>query len=58
MSRPVVVTGLGLVSCAGEGIEAHLAALDAGAAPRTDAETFAPYCVHPAPPITWDSTLR
>lgn len=57
MSRPVVVTGLGLVSCAGEGIEAHLAALDAGAVPRTDAETFAPYCVHPAPPITWDGQI-
>lgn len=27
MSRPVVVTGLGLVSCAGEGVDAHLAAL-------------------------------
>ena len=57
MSRPVVVTGLGLVSCAGEGIDAHLAALDAGAAPRTDTETFAPYCVHPAPPITWDQQI-
>ena len=31
MSRAVVVTGLGLVSCAGEGIAAHLDALDAGA---------------------------
>lgn len=57
MSRPVVVTGLGLVSCAGEGIDAHLAALDAGAAPRTDTETFAPYCVHPAPPISWDQQI-
>jgi 3-oxoacyl-[acyl-carrier-protein] synthase II len=57
MNRPVVVTGLGLVSCAGEGVEAHLAALDAQAAPRTDTETFAPYPVHPAPAIAWDGQI-
>ncbi len=57
MNRPVVVTGLGLVSCAGEGVDAHLAALDAGAAPRTDTETFAPYPVHPAPAIAWDGQI-
>ncbi|MCJ2144609.1 beta-ketoacyl-ACP synthase [Methylobacterium sp. E-066] len=57
MSRPVLVTGLGLVSCVGEGIDAHLAALESGAAPRADTETFAPYCVHPAPPIAWDGQI-
>jgi 3-oxoacyl-[acyl-carrier-protein] synthase II len=57
VSRPVVVTGLGLVSCAGEGVEAHLAALDAEAAPRADRETFAPYPVHPAPAIAWDGQI-
>lgn len=57
MTRPVLVTGLGLVSCVGEGIAAHLAALDSDAAPRTDTETFAPYCVHPAPPIAWDGQI-
>jgi 3-oxoacyl-[acyl-carrier-protein] synthase II len=57
MNRAVVVTGLGLVSCAGEGIAAHLAALDAEAAPRTDTETFAPYPVHPAPAIAWDGQI-
>jgi 3-oxoacyl-[acyl-carrier-protein] synthase II len=57
MSRPVVVTGLGLVSCAGEGVEAHLAALDGAGAPRTDAKTFAPYPVHPAPAIAWDGQI-
>ena len=57
MNRPVVVTGLGLVSCAGEGVETHLAALDAQAAPRTDTETFAPYPVHPAPAIAWDGQI-
>ncbi|MDP4025558.1 beta-ketoacyl-ACP synthase [Methylobacterium sp. NEAU 140] len=57
MSRPVVVTGLGLVSCAGEGLAAHLAALDAGTPPRTDAATFAPYSVHPVPTIVWDGQI-
>ncbi|MEL6060806.1 beta-ketoacyl-ACP synthase [Methylobacterium sp. DCY52] len=57
MNRSVVVTGLGLVSCAGEGVDAHLAALDAGGAPRTDTETFAPYPVHPAPAIAWDGQI-
>lgn len=53
--RDVVITGIGLVSCAGEGLEAHLAAL--GGAPRTDAETFAPYPVHPVAPVEWDRQI-
>ncbi|MCJ2014864.1 beta-ketoacyl-ACP synthase [Methylobacterium sp. J-076] len=57
MSRPVVVTGVGLVSCAGEGPEAHLAALAAGTPPHTDAARFAPYPVHPAPAIAWDRQI-
>ncbi|MBP1182092.1 beta-ketoacyl-ACP synthase [Methylobacterium sp. PvR107] len=57
MNRAVVVTGLGLVSCAGEGVAAHLAALDAQAAPHTDTETFTPYPVHPAPAIAWDGQI-
>lgn len=57
MSRSVVVTGIGLVSCAGEGPEAHLAALASGAVPSTDAQSFAPYPVHPAPAIAWDRQI-
>ncbi len=57
VNRPVVVTGLGLVSCAGEGVEVHLAALDSGVPPRTDSESFAPYAVHPAPTIAWDGQI-
>ena len=61
MSRPqardVVVTGIGLVSCAGEGIEAHLTAFASDAPPRTDAETFAPYPVHPIAPLTFDTQI-
>jgi 3-oxoacyl-[acyl-carrier-protein] synthase II len=55
--RDVVITGIGLVSSAGEGVEAHLAALVDGAAPKTDGETFAPYPVHPAVALDWDKQI-
>ncbi|TGD95438.1 beta-ketoacyl-ACP synthase [Methylobacterium nonmethylotrophicum] len=57
MTRPVVITGLGLVSCAGEGVEAHLAAYHSGEAPRTDAGTFAPYPVHPVAALVLDGQI-
>ena len=55
--REVVVTGIGLVSCAGEGVDAHLAALAAGAPPPTDAETFAPFPVHPIAALDYDRQI-
>lgn len=55
--RAVVVTGVGLVSCAGEGIEAHLDAFAAAGPPRTDAESFAPYPVHPVAPLALDTQI-
>ncbi|NNM73121.1 beta-ketoacyl-ACP synthase [Enterovirga aerilata] len=57
MTRPVVVTGIGLVSSLGEGIETHLAALAGPPRPRIDAERFAPYPVHPMPAIEWDRQI-
>ena len=57
MARRVLVTGIGIVSCAGETIAEHLAALDGGAAPHLDAATFAPYAVHPAVPLEWDRQI-
>jgi 3-oxoacyl-[acyl-carrier-protein] synthase II len=45
--RDAVITGIGLVSCLGEGMDAHWAALDSGAPPPIDAGRFAPYAVHP-----------
>ncbi|MGU3360926.1 beta-ketoacyl-ACP synthase [Methylobacterium sp. M6A4_1b] len=57
ISRDVVVTGIGLVSCAGEGIAAHLAAFEAGVPARTDTETFAPYTVHPVAPLALDGQI-
>src|SRR4051794_7329681 len=54
--RDVVVTGIGLVSSAGEGVAAHLAAL-AGGTPRVDADTFAPFPVHPVVPVEFDRQI-
>ncbi len=52
--RDVVITGIGLVSAAGEGTTAHWNALQAGALSPHDAERFAPFTVHPLPAIDWN----
>ncbi len=57
MSRAVVITGIGLVSSLGEGLEPHLQALAAPTLPRVDTERFAPYPVHPMPAIEWDRQI-
>ncbi|AWM88734.1 beta-ketoacyl-ACP synthase [Microvirga sp. 17 mud 1-3] len=54
--RDVVITGIGIVSAAGEGIDAHLEALSAGA-PRIDTESFAPYPVHPVATPDYDRQI-
>lgn len=56
-AREVWITGIGLVSSLGEGVEAHLAALDGTLAPKLDEETFAPYAVHPAVSLEWDRQI-
>jgi 3-oxoacyl-[acyl-carrier-protein] synthase II len=45
--RDAVITGIGLVSCLGEGMDAHWQALDSGAPAPIDTARFAPYAVHP-----------
>jgi 3-oxoacyl-[acyl-carrier-protein] synthase II len=55
--RDVVVTGLGLVSSAGEGVEAHRDGLRPGFSSRLDAERFAPYPVHPAVALDLDRQI-
>jgi 3-oxoacyl-[acyl-carrier-protein] synthase II len=55
--RDVVITGIGLVSSAGEGLEAHLTALAGGDAPNTDATTFEPFPVHPVTALEWDRQI-
>jgi 3-oxoacyl-[acyl-carrier-protein] synthase II len=50
----VLITGIGLVSCLGEGAEAHWEAFGRSpATPVVDTERFAPYSVHPLPQIDW-----
>ena len=55
--REVWITGIGLVSSLGEGLDAHWQALSAGGAPVTDAERFAPYVVHPLVKLNYDSQI-
>ncbi|WP_296583636.1 beta-ketoacyl-ACP synthase [Xanthobacter sp.] len=55
--RDVWITGIGLVSSLGEGLDAHWQALTAGAPPVTDNTTFAPYVVHPLVKVNFDSQI-
>ncbi|MCO5069646.1 MAG: beta-ketoacyl-ACP synthase [Rhizobiaceae bacterium] len=54
----VVITGIGLVSSLGEGIENHWNALNAESfSPRLDTTSFAPYSFHPLPEIDWSQQI-
>ena len=57
MRRRVVVTGIGLVSAAGEGLDRNLAALKAGAPAPVATEPFSGYPVHPVVPLEWDRQI-
>jgi 3-oxoacyl-[acyl-carrier-protein] synthase II len=54
-----MITGIGLVSCLGEGTEAHWAALnrDGGFRPVVDTTTFAPWPVHPMTALELDRQI-
>lgn len=53
-----VITGIGLLSCLGEGPEAHWQALTSGAFPVLEKEKFAPYTVHPLPIVDWSLQIQ
>ena len=55
-TREVWITGIGIVSCLGEGPDAHWQKLMA-AQPSADATTFAPFVVHPLAPINFDAQI-
>jgi len=55
-AREAWITGIGIVSCLGEGSEAHWQKL-MEAHPGADATTFAPYLVHPLAPINFDAQI-
>lgn len=54
----VVITGIGLVSSLGIGVDAHWKALtQAATAPVLDGDRFSPYVVHPLPEIDWGAQI-
>ncbi len=55
-AREAWITGIGIVSCLGEGPEAHWQALSGGT-PKADTTTFAPYIVHPLAPLDFDKQI-
>ncbi|MDP3255569.1 MAG: beta-ketoacyl-ACP synthase [Bosea sp. (in: a-proteobacteria)] len=57
MQRGVVITGIGLASSLGEGIETHVAAIAGSTAPVVDATSFAPYPVHPLKVLDLDRQI-
>jgi len=54
--RSVVITGVGIVSCLGEGPDAHWQRLNEGP-PSPDTTRFAPYVVHALAPIEFDKQI-
>ena len=54
--RDALITGIGLVSCLGSGVDAHWEALNAFA-PVVDTETFPPFVVHPMAPLALDTQI-
>jgi 3-oxoacyl-[acyl-carrier-protein] synthase II len=55
-AREAWITGIGIVSCLGEGPEAHWQKLNEGQL-SADLTTFAPYIVHPLAPINYDAQI-
>src|SRR6266849_7136752 len=56
MNRETWITGVGILSCLGEGREAHWQALADGKV-SFDKTGYAPYIVHPLPPMSFDAQI-
>lgn len=54
--RDVLITGIGIASCLGSGVEAHWQALN-NFAPVLDTESFPPFAVHPLAPLDLDKQI-
>src|SRR5690606_2472676 len=53
-NNKVVITGIGILSSLGEGVDVHWNAFSkAGTEPRLEKEAFAPYTVHPLGEVDW-----
>src|SRR5256885_14044111 len=55
-AREVWITGIGIVSSLGEGLDAHWDALNAKTI-NVDDKRFAPYIVHPLAPVSFDAQI-
>src|SRR4051812_4062350 len=55
-AKEVWITGIGIVSSLGEGLDAHWDALNAKRI-NAEAQRFAPYIVHPLAPVSFDSQI-
>src|SRR6202158_5654419 len=54
--REAWITGIGIISCLGEGPQTHWQKL-MEAHPAADAVTFAPFVVHPLAPVNFDAQI-
>ena len=55
-AREAWITGIGILSCLGEGAQAHWQKL-MQAQPNADTTTFAPFVVHPLAPVNFDAQI-
>ncbi len=55
-TREAWITGVGIISCLGEGPDVHWQAFNAGQ-PKCDDKMFAPYLVHPLAPVEFDKQI-
>jgi 3-oxoacyl-[acyl-carrier-protein] synthase II len=55
--REVWITGVGLLTCLGEGLEATWNYFERGDPPPHDDKSFAPYIVHPLGPVNFDKQI-
>ena len=55
-AKEVWITGIGIVSSLGEGLDAHWEALNAKRV-NIDEARFAPYVVHPLAPVSFDAQI-
>src|SRR5271170_7683715 len=55
--REVWITGVGLLTCLGEGLETAWSHLERGDPPSYDDKSFAPYIVHQLAPIAYDKHI-
>src|ERR1700687_258634 len=54
--RETWITGIGILSCLGEGSEAHWQALEQGKV-NIDRTGYAPYVIHPLAPMSFDAQI-